>query len=129
LLSVTYPDGKKLTYGYNAYSKRNSLTLPFSDVVSYQYDSYGHIQELKWNGTNAETRQYDTFNRLKTTTQNNGMKTTFDYQEGVLKKLTNTFGSQTQKKLSYSYDTNKNIIGIQIIANGSTSSKSFTYDH
>ncbi|WP_372521572.1 RHS repeat-associated core domain-containing protein [Sulfuricaulis sp.] len=60
LLTVYFPDGRTLSYTYNAARQLTRVTDNFNNYVAYSYDIKGNrISEYTYNSSNVLTRQID----------------------------------------------------------------------
>jgi len=62
--SLTYPDGRVLTYTHDAAKRLSQLTLPGGQTVDYIYDPLGRQRQMRYsNGTQVDY-EYDAASRL-----------------------------------------------------------------
>ncbi|WP_438433975.1 S8 family serine peptidase [Gorillibacterium sp. sgz500922] len=120
LMSVTFPDQKKLSYSYNKLGLREKTTDPFGYVQYIGYDSRNRISGIGPALNNPDiTYSYYDNDTLRTISRRNGLNSLLTYDGPRLNALTNgAVGNYT-----YNYDGNSNITGIS--ENGTSSSYSY----
>lgn len=128
LASVTMPDGKAISYTYNAAQQRASMVLPFGDVVDYGYDAIGRAYYVSWNADIAEHYMYNEFGHLTKRAQGNGMVTSYEMTSGVLSELTQSLDDELVNLYRYERDQNKNITAILKQLGGQSTNEAYTYD-
>lgn len=122
LLSITYPDSKKLTYRYDDRGNKTSQTGPFKDTVKFDYDSMSRIEKVN-DGVDGAYSYLDN-GSLKTESRGNGITVSYSYEGLSLTSLNYEHPSLSAANYSYQYDVNNNIESLS--KNGI--SQSFTYD-
>ena len=107
--------GKEVSYTWGAKGERRSLTYPDGKTVTYDYDDLLRLSEVN-DGKNVVTYQYNSQSKLREKLFQNGMKTTCDYDDiGRLQELTHfggIDGNEVLDKYQYSYDLMGNRIAI-----------------
>src|SRR5205814_3821623 len=80
-ISITYPGGKTVTYGYDAMNRLKTVTDWLYNTTTYNYDANGNLTtSVNPNGT-AAVYQYDQANRLiaLTNTANSAIISSYQY--------------------------------------------------
>ena len=126
LMSMTYPDGEKLTYGYNTggqltsitgaspyltdvkydkYEQRTSMTYGNGAVTTYQYnDSTRNLRQLSVKANNKDLiNNAYTYDKVNNITAITGTKLSHVYGYDDLYRLTSATGSYTDGSKSASY--------------------------
>ncbi len=70
LSSITYPDGKTVSYSYDAANRLATVTDWASRVTNYAYDAAGNLIEIERPDESILTQTYDTANRLTSVADN-----------------------------------------------------------
>ena len=114
LLSVVYPDGETLTYGYDAGGNVKSATgvlkgVRFEYLRHLGYDEFGERARMLL-GNGVETRY------------------THDPASRFLTQLRTTAGGRDVQNLRYRYDLTGTMQGLQNDAGGAPASQTFQYD-
>ena len=140
--STTSAGGTTTSYSYNSYNDRlNSVSVEDSSTVSYTYNTDGSLNKIQ-SPTALYKFGYDVLDRIRTTKVGNTTLATNSYDEegrlwwvdyGNGDYVSYNFGSKNetesvswngQKKYSYKYDEEGNLISVS----GDHSSYSYSYD-
>ncbi|WP_201319379.1 S8 family serine peptidase [Paenibacillus sp. EPM92] len=126
LKTVTYPDGKKLNYQYNAQGSRTQMTDPFGFTTAYGYDNRNRLTGVGASSGNWDAiYTYKKNNLVSTIMQGNAINSTFGYDGFNLTSLTETkLNGAAVNSFSYKYDNNYN----QTSKTENGTANSFTYD-
>ncbi len=108
LKRVTYPKGRYLDYGYDAFGRRVRMTDQDGFETRYEYDAASRLYRLR-DATDAilVTYNYDASGRLAQVDKGNGTFTTYEYDSaGQLLSLKNWRNATTlNSKFDYTYDS------------------------
>jgi RHS repeat-associated protein len=112
--SIVYPDGEKVSYGYDYGGNVTSVTgknnaTDFTYVKNIGYDEWGQRVYLKL-GNDSETRY------------------TYDGKRRWLSHIETKHGSTLLQNIKYSFDPVGNVLGYQNTAGGYTTKQDYTYD-
>jgi RHS repeat-associated protein len=120
LLSVAGPAGAT-QYAYDAVGNRTSLTYPNGKVVSYQYDALNRLSHVTdWAGK-VTAYAYDAAGNLAGTTFPNGASSSYGYDNANrLLQITNQAGAKTVSSFNYSLDSAGNRVQVVSSAAGLT---------
>lgn len=106
LLSDAQPMGN-VTYGYDAYGKRNQMTYPGGGLyVTYAYDDGDELTGIYENGsTQIVSFAYDDYGRRTTLSRGNGVPTNYSYDSSLrLGSITNgNSGASFFNQVTYGY--------------------------
>jgi RHS repeat-associated protein len=126
LETVTYPDGKTLSYSYDDQGNRTQMTDPFGYTTAYDYDSRNRLTSVGAAVNNWDAiYTYKKNDLLSTISQGNNITSTFGYDGANLTSLAETnSGGTIINTFGYGYDNNFN----QTSKTENGRSYSFTYD-
>ena len=134
IVSKTDSFGKNIQYGYDAVGNLTSITYPDGKVVSYSYDELNRlITVMDWL-SNTTTYTYAFGNYLGSITYPNGVTTSYGYDSGWRLISMVTRKSDSTIISSHTYTLNKvgNRIGLiktePLSASPSLADTSYTYD-
>ena len=110
---ITYPDGKQVSYAYNAADRLTAVMDWAGWVTSYSYDSVGNLTAVSYPNSTGASYSYDAANRLfqLTNTKPSGTISCFSY---TLDKV----GNRTQvveadgDVITYTYDVLYRLTGV-----------------
>jgi len=118
-------------YAYGKLGERESITYPDGKQVSYLYDDALRLTTVN-DGIQDIHYNYDQFNRLTKKQFGEGIKTTYHYNHlGQLSELSHVEHDQTLDSYHYSYDSYGNKTSIEKIRQGMASDSglfNYTYD-
>ena len=127
LASITYPNGRFLSFEYDAAGRRTQLTGSDGYGVKYTYDTAGRLQRLT-DGSDALVVEYsyDAVGRLAREDKGNGTYTTYDYfADGQLQSLVHHApDGSVNSRFDYTYDD----LGRQISATTLDGAWTYGYD-
>ncbi|MBE9147549.1 hypothetical protein IQ257_03270, partial [Coleofasciculus sp. LEGE 07092] len=107
LATITYPNGRFLSFEYDAVGRRTQLTGSDGYSVKYAYDTAGRLQRLT-DGSDALIVQYsyDAVGRLAREDKGNGTYSTYEYfTDGQLKSLVHYApDGSVNSQFDYTYD-------------------------
>lgn len=117
--TVTYPDGRTLTYEYNGglYKSPDMIydtfvrntdgtySLTLQSKTTYQYNSNGRLTSIIDRNSNTISIQYNASSQIKQVTGASGKKLIFTYTDGRISKITDPIG----RTIEYLYDTAANL--------------------
>ncbi|RUT46076.1 hypothetical protein EJP82_13170 [Paenibacillus anaericanus] len=126
LMSISYPDGKTISYDYDQIGNRVKMTTPFANEVSYDYNSTNNLTSVTWNGVVQSSYNYNANGQLLNLRQANGTSSENTYMDGNLSSLYHKYNNTTLNKYNYSHDINKNIVEVK---ENSLETKLFSYDN
>ena len=129
-VSVTYPDGRRVGYEYDASGHRTALTYPDGRKASYLYDEMGRLSKLETEEHQVSYR-YDARSNLVEKAFANGVKTTYSYNgRGLLESLVHSGNKGVINEFSYEYDLLGNKIKVEKQQNLSHNSNGiYRYDY
>jgi RHS repeat-associated protein len=109
VIAETDPNGKTVSYGYDAMGNRTGLTYPDGSVVSYAFDPANQLTGV--NGPSASVSYtYDAANRLTGISRNNGVNTTYSRDDaGHITGLTHSNAEGLLASYTYTYDAAGNV--------------------
>lgn len=103
-LSVTDPQDDKVQYEWLADGRRASVTYPNGEKLSYGYDEGRRLSVLS-NGKHSVSYQYFDFGKLKEKVMPNQASVDYQYGgSGNLASLTNRYNQEIVAKFLYTYD-------------------------
>ena len=118
LSSVTDPEGRTLSYLYDANGNRTRLTDPDGKVTLYAFDGLNRPTSVAIGGGGVTAYSYFKDSRLQRVDFPNGTRATYAYDiAGRVASIVNTFGAATISRYDYLYDANGNRVE-QIEENG-----------
>ncbi len=133
LISLTYPDGAKLTMNYDSRGLRTSQTFTLGSYTLTSKTTYQgaralpqKLQVISSGGAEIANLAYSyrKNNSLAQTTTGTGLAATYSYTGLNLTGLTTTHNGAKLKQYTYGYDNNRNITS----QNDSGTSFGYTYD-
>lgn len=132
LESVTYPDGKKISYLYNNNGIREKMVDPFGLEILYKTDSRDRLKTVTFGTKSLEANyQYSAGGKLSQIRYPNGMTSAYEFgSTGQIKSILekNSNGS-VQQKLEYVYDLSGNLEQTKETDDkNTTNSYNYTYD-
>lgn len=103
--AVNDPFGDTVGYGYDAVGNRISLTYPEGKAVSYTYDAANRMTEvLDWD-SQTTSYAYSAVNQLLTASLPNGVTSVSTYDAaGQVLNITHATATDTLSSFSYTYD-------------------------
>jgi len=111
-ISVTNPDGEKVSYEYGPNGEKTAVIYPDGKRAEYVYDSLGRLKalrDIKDGKTDTINYTYDVNGHLKERIFPNGTGTTYDYYPGgLLKSLISTDSKGILDKYEYTYNEKGN---------------------
>jgi RHS repeat-associated protein len=128
LRELTYPDGKKLGYTYNAMGNRQTVTTPFGDMIGYEYTALQQLDKIKWNHVEQADYSYNDGNELEEVVQANGLISQYNYVNGHMTNLTHKLHGQEVEAYEYAYDINGNLEARSVEIGVVVKQDQFTYD-
>ncbi|WP_442601937.1 RHS repeat-associated core domain-containing protein [Paenibacillus sp. KN14-4R] len=126
LQSISYPDGKQLSYEYDIAGQVTSMTDPFGKVTNYAYQA-GRLDKVGQDLTNPDASYTYKAGNLDRIDLNTGkIVTNHVYTEGMLSDVTHkTDVGQALGSYGYEYDDYANITKLK---ENSQVTSSLTYD-
>ena len=128
LTGITYPSGRKLTYGFDAIGRVSSLTSDYQSQVktlasNIEYLPFGPMKSMTYGNNKVQTQSFDLDYRL-TSKDVSGIKT-LSYGYDVTNNITSIGDSQSaENNQSFTYDKLSRLL----TANSSYGDLSYTYD-
>lgn len=109
---VTDHKDREVSYEYGRLNERRSITYPDGKTVRYDYDDGFHLTEVQGPDTRVNY-QYDKRGYLTEKVFENGIKTTYGYDEtGQPNRLTHWNRNEKLDEYQYTYDAMGNKVGI-----------------
>ena len=129
LQTVTDPQGKTITYGYDANGNRTRLRDPDGRVTLYTFDALNRAESVALTLVGVTEYSYFRDSRLRRVRYPNGSQADYAYDRaGRIVTVDNTHNSGLVSRFEYTYDDNGNRI-TQIETNGgSPETTTFRYD-
>jgi RHS repeat-associated protein len=127
LATITYPNGRFLSFAYDAVGRRTQLTGSDGYEVNYAYDTAGRLQRLTdGNDDLIVEYSYDAVGRLAREDKGNGTYSTYDYfADGQLKSIVHYApDGSINSQFAYTYDD----LGRQTSAVTSDGTWTYGYD-
>jgi RHS repeat-associated protein len=123
---VTQPNGKIVTYTYDARSLRARLDDPDGGITNYGRDAAGRLTYLVNPEGERTTYTYDALGRTTEVVMGNGTKTTYGYDAaGRIEMLTNARSNDSViSRFEYAYDA----VGNRVAMETASARNTFTYD-
>lgn len=141
LTSLIYPDGKEMTYGYNANEWLVEATDPMSGPTAYEYDPVGLATRITYPNDTESLYTYDLDNRVtQVYNQKSGGSTdvisvhdyNYDAVDNVIQVVdTFTSGQLVHVDKSYLYDGNGQLLTVDEVPDfqqGNLVHTEYTYD-
>lgn len=129
LSGIAYPDGKTISYEYDEAGRRMEMTTPFEDSVRYSYNEVHQLTDVYWNDEVQASYSYDLAGRLREQLQGNGVKSRFDFTDGLFSNLMHIDSEgNVLNTYSYGYDIGGNIVTRSEMTGNTTDEHHFTYD-
>jgi RHS repeat-associated protein len=129
LASVTDPEGRTLSYLYDANGNRTRLTDPDGKVTLYAFDGLNRPTSVAIAGAGVTTYSYFKDSQLKRVDFPNATRAAYTYDAaGRVESIANTLGAATISRYDYGYDANGNRVE-QIEENGGApETTTYAYD-
>ncbi|MCL4504452.1 MAG: hypothetical protein M1434_08630 [Chloroflexi bacterium] len=127
ITQVTYPNGRYLSYGYDASNRRNSVVAQDGYSLGYDYDAGGNLSGIRGiNGQRVVTYTYDALERLTKVDRTNGATTIYRYDlYNRVEGITHTsFISGVIEFFNYAYDSR----GRRVSVTSSGGTTTYGYD-
>ena len=106
------PRSYTLGYRYDYQGRMETITYPDGERLTYHYDAGGQVNRVvgTWNGTEyvyVEAIGYDEFGQRNRIRYGNGVATTYQYDPNRrwLAHITTTGGTTTLQSIDYRFDT------------------------
>jgi RHS repeat-associated protein len=116
-LSVTYPDGKRVEYGYDAHGRRTHTTDIAGNVTELTYTAEGLPVRVVQRDEDEHqlgeaSYEYDELGRLTALRRGNGVVTeyTFNSASHIATERTADAGGETLSSRAYTYDPRGNLL-------------------
>ncbi len=131
---MTYPDGGKVSYTYDALDRMTAITGRDGKTTTYAYNANGNMTKVtRPNGTFTELK-YDAEGRITalSNVKNNGniisdFYYTYDISECIIKETARQDGETVTN--SYAYDGRMQLVSAAAVHPGYTLKTEYTYDN
>ena len=125
-ISVENVNGDVVSYTYDEYGNRTSMTYPDGRVVSYTYDRMNRMTGVTGLDGEVTTYTYDAAGR-RTETSGSTLTTSYRYDSvgNLVEQVTH---GESEIAFSYAYDRNGYLTGEIRRENGTTVASSYAYD-
>ena len=128
LMQKTYPSGKSQSYTYTRNGSVATFTNVLGQVTQYTYSPMKQLTGVQFLGATT-TYAYDPFGRMLSASNNDGVETTWTYDDyNGVHTMTHKDGSTQLNTLTYTYNIDGNIANKTLATPSATATYGYGYN-